>query len=187
MTNYSLTVSRKELAKALALATMGVRKGKPSEVRFNVANGFLEIMGPGAAQSVQFQGTWPSAVLVEASVLKKIASRLPSSDPTVVRIENSRLFFGGFSIEARVLDIAPEGTQLPIDATGVDVCLAIARIGEVRVAASIGERALQNAKKELLARIDQAVHALQPYGVTLADVDALVRRALQQKATINPK
>ena len=92
-----------------------------------------------------------------------------------------------FSIEASVFDIAPEGTQLPIDATGADVCLAVARIGEVRVAASIGERALQNAKTELLACIDQAVHALQPYGVTRADVDAVVRQALQQKANANTK
>jgi hypothetical protein len=104
MTNYSITISRKELAKALALVTIGIRKGKPLEVRFSIADGFLEIMGLGAAHSVQFQGTWPSAVLAEASVLKKIASRLPSGDPAVVRVENSRLFFGGFSIEARVLD-----------------------------------------------------------------------------------
>jgi hypothetical protein len=40
-----LTISRKELAKALALVTIGVRKGKPSEVRFSVADGFLDIMG----------------------------------------------------------------------------------------------------------------------------------------------
>jgi len=91
------------------------------------------------------------------------------------------------AIEASVFDIAPEGTQLPIDATGADVCLAVARIGEVRVAASVGERALQNAKTELLACIDQAVHALQPYGVTRADVDAVVRQALQQKANANTK
>ena len=39
--------------------------------------------------------------------------------------------------------------------------------------------AIQNAKAELLACIDQAVHALQPYGVSRADVDALIRRSLK--------
>jgi hypothetical protein len=61
MTNYSITIPREELAKALALVTIGVRKGKPSEVRFSIANGFIEIMGPGAAQSVQFQELPPQA------------------------------------------------------------------------------------------------------------------------------
>jgi hypothetical protein len=36
--------------------------------------------------------------------------------------------------------------------------------------------------QSLEACIDQTVHALQPYGVTRADVDAVVRQALQQKA-----
>jgi hypothetical protein len=179
--DYAITVSCKELAEALAIVTIGIRKGTSSDARFSVADGFLDIMGPGATHSIEFRGTWPSAVLVDASLLKTIASRLPQDDPLSVRVENSRIFFGGFSIGAKVLDIAPEAVQLPIGASGPDICLAIARMGEVIVVGSIGKRAVENAKEELLQHIDQAVRALGVYGVTRADVDAV--RALQQKAT----
>ena len=184
MTEYSITVSRAELAKALALVTVGVRKGTPpSEVRFSVADGLLDILGPGAAHSLPAQGTWPSAVLANSGALKRVASRLPSGNPAVLRAENSRLYIGSFSIEATVLDIAPMSTQLAIGATGADVLLAVERMGEARIAGSIGMRAIESAKEELLARIDKVVDALKPYGVARDDVASLVRRALQQKAS----
>lgn len=183
MAKYLITVSRAELAKALALVTVGVRKGTASEVRFSVADGILDIMGPGAAHSLDAQGVWPSAVLADAGALKSIASRLPSGEPAMLRAENSRLYFGSFSIDATVLDIAPTGTQFPIGTTSVDILIAIELMGEARVAGSVGTRAIENANKELNACVDKGVLALGLYGVTKDDIASLVRRALQQKAT----
>jgi hypothetical protein len=185
MTDYSIRVSRAELAKALALVTIGVRKRAfPSEVRFSVVDGFLEIAGPGAAHSIRAQGTWPSAVLTDAGALKRVASKLPSGDPTVMRAENSRLYIGTFSIDAKVLDIAPTSTQLAIGASGSDVLLAVERMGEARVVGSIGMRAFDAAKEELLVCIGNAARYLEPYGVTHEDLASLVRGALQQKALL---
>jgi hypothetical protein len=56
MTKYSITASRAQLAKALALATIGVRKGINFEIRFSLKDGLPDIMGPGAARSVPAQG-----------------------------------------------------------------------------------------------------------------------------------
>jgi len=42
---YAITVSRKELAEALAIVTIGIRKGNSSEARFSVADGLLDITG----------------------------------------------------------------------------------------------------------------------------------------------
>lgn len=74
-------------------------------------------------------------------------------------------------------------TQLAIGAKGADVLLAVERMGEARVAGSIGMRAIESAKEELLVRIDKAVDALKPYGVARDDIASLVLRALQQKAS----
>jgi hypothetical protein len=60
MTKYSIMASRAELAKALALAAVGVRKGINFEIRFSLKDGLLDIMGPGAAHSLPAQGLWPS-------------------------------------------------------------------------------------------------------------------------------
>jgi hypothetical protein len=184
MTKYSITASRAELAKALALTTIGVRKGINFEIRFSLKDGFLDIMGPGAAHSLPAQGVWPSAVLADAGVLKRVGSRLPSGDPTVLRAENSRLYIGGFSVEATLLDIAPIGSQLAIGSTGADVLIAVERMGVARVAGSVGMRAIEGANEELLKRVDHAMHALEPYGLARDEVISLVRRTLQRKATL---
>ena len=96
-------ISRKDLAKALRVATTRLRKGAINEVQFSVVDGLLEIAGPHAGHLVDFQGAWPSAVVTDAAVLKKVASRLPSGDSLALRAENSRLFIGTFSIDARIL------------------------------------------------------------------------------------
>jgi hypothetical protein len=182
MTKYSVTASRAELAQALALATVGVRKGINFDIRFSLQDGFLDIMGPGGAHSLPVQGVWPSAVLADAGALKRVASRLPSGDPTLLRAENSRLYIGGFSVEATVLDIAPIGSQLAIGSNGADVLIAVERMGQARVAGSVGMRAIEDANAELLARVDNAVIALEPYGLARDEVISLVRRTLRQKA-----
>jgi hypothetical protein len=104
MTQHSITVSRADFAHGLRLATLGVRGKTTADVRFSVEGGFLEIMGPGAAHSIAAEGTWPSAVLADANVLKQLASRLPSSDPLVLKLENSGLYVGSFNVEACHLD-----------------------------------------------------------------------------------
>lgn len=81
-----------------------------------------------------------------------------------------------------MLDIAPVGTQLAIGSTGADILIAVQRMGQVRVAGSIGIRAIEGANEELLARVDKAMHALNPYGVAHDALVSLVRRALHQKA-----
>jgi hypothetical protein len=180
MTKHSITASRVELAKALALATVGIRKGINFEIRLSLKDGLLDIMGPGASHSLPAQGVWPSAVLADAGVLKRVASRLPSGGPTVLRAENSRLYIGGFSVEAKVLDIAPVGSQLAIGSNGADVLIAVERMGQARVAGSVGMRTIE----ELLARVDKAIHALEPYGLVRDEVISLVRHTLQRKAIL---
>jgi hypothetical protein len=43
-------------------------------------------------------------------------------------------------------------------------------------------RAIEDANAELLARVDNAVIALEPYGLARDEVISLVRRTLRQKA-----
>ncbi len=180
---HSITVSRAELEHALRLVTVGLRGNTIAEVRFSLVSGFLEIAGPGAAHSLAAEGTWPSAILADGGVLKRVASRLPTGEPLVLKVESSRLYIGTFSLEATVLDIAPVGTQLPIGATGADILIAVERLGEARVAGSIGTQAIESAREELLAGIDQAVRALKPFGIAEAEVARLVRRTMREKAT----
>ena len=180
---HSITVSRAELEHALRLVTVGLRGNTIAEVRFSLVSGFLEIAGPGAAHSLAAEGTWPSAILADGEVLKRVASRLPTGEPLVLKVESSRLYIGTFSLEATVLDIAPVGTQLPIGATGADILIAVERLGEARVAGSIGTQAIESAREELLAGIDQAVRALKPFGIAEAEVARLVRRTMREKAT----
>lgn len=81
-----------------------------------------------------------------------------------------------------MLDIAPVGTQLAIGSTGADILIAVQRMGQARVAGGIGIRAIEGANEELLARVDKAMHALNPCGVAHDELVSLARRALHQKA-----
>jgi hypothetical protein len=55
------------------------------------------------AHSIAAEGTWPSAVLADGGVLKRLTSRLRSRDPLALQVESSRLYIGTFSLEATVL------------------------------------------------------------------------------------
>lgn len=114
MSTYELAVSRSDLAQALKTVTAGLRKRGAQRVHFAFNDEILTLTGLGAQTGVQTSGTWLGGVLADAAMLKYLATRLPNEDPLRLGVRDRRLFLGGFSIGAEVLEIAPPPLLLPM-------------------------------------------------------------------------
>ena len=98
--DYSVRVSTREFAAAVKLATIAVRPRNFPQIRLSLEDGILFVMGPGASQSIHAEGSWPSAVLADAGVLKRLAPKLPKIESLILKMQDSRLFIGSFSMNA---------------------------------------------------------------------------------------
>jgi hypothetical protein len=182
MAKFELTVGRGDLADGMEIATVGVRKGKPGTLRFSFDGVLLQLTGPGASKVVAADGDWPAAVTVDAAIMQQVATRLPNQDPLILKVENNRLYIGGFSVGAEIADIAPPPVDLPIDHSSADIMVALAKLGEPRVIGTIGRIAVEKAKRELDGKVLAAVRHLSPYGVKSADIEPVVHQAIKRRA-----
>jgi hypothetical protein len=179
---FVLAVARKDFASALMTAATGLRGDEHSRIRLSLADGWLDVRGPGASETLPAAGTWPAAVLVDSGVLRHLATRLPQQEPLVLRVENSRLHVGTFAIDAAVYDIAPEAIQLPLLAPLAEILVEIERSGLPKVLASVGPSAVDEANSDLAVRVREAARLLVSYGVTENAIAALTRAAVRRKA-----
>jgi hypothetical protein len=175
---YELTVPRSDLAQALKTATAGLRKREAQKVHFAFDNEILTLTGPGAQSEIQASGTWPGGVLADAAMLKQLATRFPNQDSMRLGVRDRRLYLGGFSIGAEVLEIAPPPLLLPMGDPNAAILKAVDRYGEPRVLGTVSKTSLENAQADLDMRIAQTAQSLAHYGVTRADVAEIVVRAI---------
>jgi hypothetical protein len=178
LSTYELAVSRSDLAQALKTVTASLRKREAQRVHFVFDDEILTLTGPGAQTDVQASGTWPGGVLAEAAMLKQLATCLPNEDPLRLGVRDRRLFLGGFSIGAEVLEIAPPPLLLPMGDPNAAILKAVERYGEPRVLGTVSRASLENAKADLEMRIAQAAQSLAHYGVTRTDVTEMVTRVI---------
>ena len=93
-------------------------------------------------------------------------------------VRDRRLYLGGFSIGAEVLEIAPPPLLLPMGDPNAAILKAVDRYGEPRVLGTVSKSSLENAKANLDMRIAQTAQSLAHYGVTRADVAEMVAKAI---------
>jgi hypothetical protein len=60
--------------------------------------------------------------------------------------------------------------------------VALVKLGEPRVIGTIGQIAVEKAKRELDGKILAAVRHLSPFGVKSADIEPAVHQAIRRKA-----
>ena len=130
-------------------ATIGFRKGKKGQLRFEHDGFELVVSGPGASHSIHATGNWPRSVRTDAGMMKALARRLPVQDPLTLRANDGRLKIGSLSVPAELLAIAPAAVHLPIGADAVAVLTAVEKYGEVRVKGVIGAATIDSADRIL--------------------------------------
>ena len=153
------------LATALTAVTIGVRKRKKDQLRFDHDGFELIVSGPGACHSIRATGDSPRSVRTDAGMMKALARRLPVQDPLTLRANDGRLTIGSISVSAELLDIAPAVVNLPIDADALAVLAAIEKCGEVRVKGVTGAATIDSTRRELKRHLYIALRALAPFGV----------------------
>ena len=179
---HELRVRRQEFATALKLATVGVTRTNGGVLRFSLSDGQMTLTGPGAATSIPPNGSWPAAVLADAAMLKRLSTKLPRQDPIILRASEGKLRIGSAGIDAQIADLAPPAVLLSIGRGPAEVVVAIARLGRPAVVASVGQKEVERANQALQASIADSVRQLEPYGVTRAEVQQLVRSAVEREA-----
>ena len=185
MPMFEIIVSRKDLATALNTVTIGLRKGKKGQLRFEHDGFELIVSGPGASHCIDATGIWQGSVRTDAGMMNALARRLPVEDPLTLRANDGRLIVGSLSVSAELLDIAPAAVDLPIGADAVAVLSAVEKYGEVRVRGVTGAATIESARRELGRQLDIAVRALAPYGVTQVDLERLTDATIRRKAGLS--
>ncbi|MFN7863421.1 MAG: hypothetical protein ACK5N7_08905 [Curvibacter sp.] len=181
MSRFELSVDRTSFAKALKTATTGIRGKSPFKIRLHFAEGLLFVSGPGAGAEIDAEGNWPGAVLIDGVAVKALASRLPDPQPFLLIVEERRLKIGGFSMSVEAMDIAPQQTTFVLGAGSHPILLGIERHGEPAVLASIGETAVEKARREARQAVDMAFSHLRDYGVRREEVELCLEESIRRQ------
>jgi len=176
-----LSVDRAAFSKALKTATTGIRGKSPFKVRLHFGEGLLFVSGPGAGADIDASGHWPGAVLIDGLAAKGLAARLPEISPFVLVIEDRRLKIGGFGISVEAMDIAPKSADIVLGAGAHAVLLAVQRHGEPAVLASIGDAAVEKARREAYQAVNMAFSYLRDFGVRRQDVELCLEASIRRQ------
>ncbi|WP_417230522.1 hypothetical protein [Brevundimonas sp.] len=183
MSRFELSVDRTAFSKGLKTATTGIRGKSPFKVRLHFGEGLLFVSGPGAGANIDAEGAWPGAVLIDGIAAKALASRLPDPKPFVLVIEERRLKIGGFTMPVEAMDIAPKATDIVLGAGSHAVLLAVQKHGAPAVVASIGDAAIEKARREAYQAVNMAFSHLRDFGVRRQDVELCLEASIRRQVT----
>jgi hypothetical protein len=92
--DYHLLADRGELLAALSSITTFKRRPGTGRLKLSFEEGELRLSMPSVDTGVTAQGTWPTAVWVEARILWALASVPPSGDPVPITFQDGRVRIG---------------------------------------------------------------------------------------------
>lgn len=181
MKRFELTVDRKAFSKALKTATTGIRSKSVFQIRLHFGDGLMFVSGPGASSSLDAKGQWPGAVLIDGSRAKALATRLPELNPFTLVVEDRLLKMGGFSMAVEAMDLAPAMTDIVLGAGSHSVLQAVERHGAPAVVSSIGDAAIEKARREAYQSVNMAYSHLKAFGVLREEVEACLEQSIRRQ------
>lgn len=172
--NAELTVNRDEFVAALkSVARFGRANPKAQAVlTFDGAAFAIEV--PGVSAAAAATGQWRGQARVSAHFLVAQAEMPQDTDPFRIRIENGRLYVNTSSIEAVWEEAADDHIWLPMNAP-LKMVLSVAYHHTPDAITKSGLTDMVDAaKKERDKRLGKAAEALSEFGVTRAELRAIV-------------
>ena len=130
---------------------------------------------------VRAEGIWPGNAQVSASLIKALIEVPPMDEQIAVCCDGHQVVFGSMKVACKWQPVSSVILARPsqpewMEAIGLKYTLPRARIfAEGRISE------VKAAERKLSALINRVAMALAPMGVTVADVEALVERRLEER------
>lgn len=179
---YELSVDRSHLERALCIFGKQLRKVKASERAILGFDGkYLTIECRHVVAHAQGSGTWPGNAYVSASLINALAVSPFARDRVTVSCDGVNLQFGPVKLGCRWQPVSSQLQDLP----GVQDWMRGLAISYLmprgQVVADGLAREVEEAEQKLAALVNRAAKTLAPLGISVADVEALVVRRLEER------
>ncbi len=184
MLDGTLEIARAELV--AALRTLGklakTRQARKSKAILSWAPPALVIELAGYSVKVPAKGHLAGQIRVDATPLLALAIVPPPADPVVLVTEPpDRLAIGTLKLKAGWQSVEANLIKLPANPT-LPLLLALSeRYTEAEIERSGCTRIVKEARERRDRVLDQATETLAPFGITRADLAALVNAAMKRK------
>jgi hypothetical protein len=181
---YRLAVGRREFAESLKLLSVARPKGRGADADciFEHFGGMLTVSAPGAATELIAAGSWPRMVRASLRALLDLRTRLPPGDPLTLRFQGGRLWIEKFSIPAKLgaplVGAADAQMDLPLNPRTIDYVRLKRRRGREELLRLGLWSAVEEAEKDLEARVRSAAKILAPLGIAESRLRAFVELLL---------
>tara|TARA_R110000824_G_scaffold401792_1_gene616547 strand:+ start:12727 stop:13269 length:543 start_codon:yes stop_codon:yes gene_type:complete len=178
-----LKVSHAEATEVLGMLSHLGAKHLPAEAQLYYADGKLNVDSAGNIVSMDASGHWDAVARVPISFIVGVGKKLPTTDPIVFKIVDSRFYIGQSSSECVLQSSAETEISVPLDAS-ISTILKIHfeetpdRIDKAGLRQTV-DVALQKANKH----VNQAAECLKVLGIRPEDLAEFVKENIKnQKA-----
>lgn len=177
---YELRVDRAELAEGLNLLRRLAKPKKTMEAVLSFEEGKFCVLANGMCIGATAQGEFPGLVRIRAMQAINLSKVLPLDDPLPIALEGERIYIGTFSMPCAWQNVERKPIHLPMNAP----IHALLGLPYQYSDEEIFQSGLTNPLSEALWRkktlIGSAANALEPLGVTRAEVEKLVDESLRR-------
>ena len=185
-----LDVSRADLSHAVEIVA-GLMGKRPSGASIRFDDGWMFIEAGGGLAKVPARGTWPLAIVVGASWVRRLAKSMPAGDPVHLRVDHGRIYVNRYSERCAWTPVEnPINPELPKldekqrirEAARILKPLLIntsdleALVSEARAK---GNASWSQEEKTMIAIVARAWVLLAPLRVENADIRRLMEKAVR--------
>lgn len=179
---HDLLVEATELWPVLKTVAKFAKTREHDEAIVTYDDGFLVIELPGTVVEIAAQGAWGAPVRVPLKELASLSKGSKMKGQVRVFVADGRFHLGGWSVFCLVKREGGAGRlSLPLDPEDSLVLYAKIVATKEEIVESGLAHAVQLAEARCAAATGSAVALLAPYGVTRAELEAIVGAAIRQK------
>lgn len=179
---YRLSIDRGHLLQGLRpFKKVMRRKHITDRAIFGFSGSYLTVDTSEQAFVALAVGVWPGKAIVAASTLFALAKVPPDGNPVILTCDGESLQIGPLKIACRWQPVSAALLALPARVEWIDTLALRYQIPRGRLLAERYGPDLQAAERKLAALIRRVAKALEPLGVTHADIDAIIERRLSER------
>jgi hypothetical protein len=177
---YELKVNRAELAEGLNLLRRTAKPKKNMEAILSYEDGCFTVEVNGASIGATAEGEFPGRARIGAMQAVNLSKVLPLADPLTIAVDGNRLYIDTFSMPCVWHSTVLNPIRVPMDAP-ISILLGLEfKYSDQEIFQSGLSNPLSEARWKKKMLVGRAANALEPLGVTRADIEKLVDESLRR-------
>jgi hypothetical protein len=177
-----VTITNRDFREALRLLPRSQIRKRLLELFVSMADGQVRLQTVGIDVGVPATGVWPGVARVPLYALRTLLRMPPESDPVILKVVDGSIWAGGYGCrctwqpggETESLSIDGFVLGLPLTPSLTQLVGLGYDLPEYEISRAGCSQIVNNAMAEKDIRVGIAAHALEPFGITEAEIEALV-------------